>query len=75
MRWGRAQRRYAVLLERALAAYRDQAGWSYDPGRPRFDKMFFAVREFAITYHAPITRIGTVQVQLWLDHLGDTSAV
>jgi acyl-CoA thioesterase FadM len=65
MRWGRAQRRYAVLLERALAAYRDQAGWSYDPGHPRF----------AITYHAPITRIGTVQVQLWLDHLGDTSAV
>jgi hypothetical protein len=24
--------RYAVLLERALAAYWDRAGWSYDPG-------------------------------------------
>lgn len=67
--------RYAVLLERALAAYWDRAGWSYDPGHPRFGEVFFAVREFAITYHAPITRIGTVQVQLWLDHLGDTSAV
>ena len=33
------------------------------------------VREFAITYHAPITRIGAVRVQLWLDHLGNTSAV
>jgi len=33
------------------------------------------VREFAITYHVPIARVGTVQVQLWLDHLGTTSVV
>ncbi len=33
------------------------------------------VREFAITCHMPITRVGPVHVQLWLDHLGDTSAV
>ena len=33
------------------------------------------VREFAITYRAPITRIGAVRVQLWLDHLGSTNAV
>ena len=37
--------------------------------------MLFGVREFAITYRAPITRIGAVRVQLWLDHLGSTNAV
>ena len=37
--------------------------------------MFFVVREFAITYHVPITRVGPVHVRLWLDHLGNTSAV
>jgi acyl-CoA thioester hydrolase len=67
--------RYAALFERALAAYWTRAGWSYDPAHPRFAEVFFVVREFAITYHAPISRIGAVRVQLWLDHLGNTSAV
>lgn len=43
--------RYATLLERALAAYWTRAGWSYDPGHPRFGEVLFVVREFAITYH------------------------
>ncbi len=67
--------RYVTLLERALAAYWTQAGWPYDPGQPRFAEVFFVVREFTITYHVPIARAGTVQVQLWLDHLGTTSVV
>jgi acyl-CoA thioester hydrolase len=67
--------RYAALIERALAAYWTRAGWSYDPAHPRFAEVLFVVREFAITYHAPISRIGAVRVQLWLDHLGNTSAV
>jgi acyl-CoA thioester hydrolase len=67
--------RYVILLERALAAYWTRAGWTYDPAQPRFAEVFFVVREFTITYHVPISRTGTVQVQLWLDHLGTTSAV
>lgn len=67
--------RYAILFERALAAYWARADWPYDPGHPRFAEVLFAVREFTITYHVPITRAGTVQVQLWLEHLGTTSAV
>ena len=67
--------RYAILLERALGAYWTRAGWTCDPGQPRFAEVFFVVREFTITYHVPISRIGTVQVQLWLDHLGTTSVV
>ena len=67
--------RYVLLLERALAAYWTKAGWPFDPSSRRFTEVFFVVREFAITYHVPITRVGPVHVQLWLDHLGDTSAV
>jgi acyl-CoA thioester hydrolase len=67
--------RYVLLLERALAAYWTRAGWAFDPAAPRFKDVFFVVREFTITYHVPITRVGPVHVQLWLDHLGDTSAV
>lgn len=67
--------RYVMLLERALAAYWTRVGWPYDPGHPRFAQVLFVVREFTITYHVPISRMGTVQVQLWLDHLGTTSLV
>jgi acyl-CoA thioester hydrolase len=67
--------RYVLLLERALAAYWTKAGWPFDPSSRRFTEVFFVVKEFAITYHVPITRVGSVHVQLWLDHLGDTSAV
>lgn len=67
--------RYVTLLERALATYWARAGWPYDPGQPRFAEVLFVVKEQAITYHVPIVRVGTVRVQLWLDHLGTTSAV
>lgn len=67
--------RYVLLLERALMAYWARAGWPFDPSAAHFKDAFFVVREFAITYHAPITRPGVVHVQLWLDHLGSTSAV
>ena len=67
--------RYASLLERALAGYWSRAGWPYDPGQPRFAEVLFAVREFSITYHQAITRVGTVRVRFWLDHIGTTSLV
>lgn len=65
--------RYVNVFERALAAYWGRAGWSYDPGYPRFAEALFVVREFTITYHVPISRAGTVRVQLWLERLGTTS--
>ncbi|MBO0817181.1 MAG: acyl-CoA thioesterase [Actinobacteria bacterium] len=67
--------KYVTLLERALAAYWTRAGWPYDPGQPRFAEVLFAVREFAITYHLPITRVGNVQMRFWIDHLGTSSLV
>jgi acyl-CoA thioester hydrolase len=67
--------RYVLLFERALAAYWTRAGWAFDPAGPRFREVYFVVKEFAITYHVPISHVGRVHVQLWLDHVGSTSAV
>ena len=43
-------------------------------GGPTTPDVFHAVREFAITYRAPIRGTGRVAVHFWLDQLGETSA-
>jgi acyl-CoA thioester hydrolase len=65
--------RYAVLLERALAAYWGRRGWTFDPAGPHFAEIFFVVREFSITYRRPITGVGRVQLQFWIDGIGSSS--
>jgi acyl-CoA thioester hydrolase len=67
--------RYVLLLERALAAYWSRNGYPWDPSAPHFMDAFFVVKDFSITYHAPITRPGPVSVRFWIDRLGTTSAV
>ena len=67
--------RYVLLLERALSAYWTRNGYPWDPSSPQFMDVFFVVKEFSITYHAPITRPGPVSVRFWIDRLGTTSAV
>ncbi|MBX7264739.1 acyl-CoA thioesterase [Micromonospora sp. Llam7] len=66
--------RYALLLERALTAYWSMHGISYQGARGSAPDLFHAVREFAITYHAPITGTGPVAVHFWLEHFGTSSA-
>jgi acyl-CoA thioester hydrolase len=65
--------KYAVLLERALAAYWTRRGWAFDPAAPHFPEIFFVVREFSIRYRRPITGVGPVHVHFWIDELGETS--
>lgn len=67
--------KYAVLIERALAAYWDRRGWAFDPAAPHFGDIFFVVREFTIRFRTPITGVGEVGVHFWIDELGTSSAV
>ncbi|MDP9866884.1 MULTISPECIES: acyl-CoA thioesterase [Streptosporangium] len=67
--------RYVLLLERALSGYWAEHGWAFDPTRPHFAEIFFVVREFSITYHVPISTVGTAAVHFWVEHLGTTSVV
>ncbi|SCG51688.1 acyl-CoA thioesterase [Micromonospora inositola] len=66
--------RYAVLLERALTPYWADRGVSYRGGRHSAPDVFHAVREFTITYRAPITGTGPVAVHFWLERFGTSSA-
>ncbi|MFI7523741.1 acyl-CoA thioesterase [Micromonospora globbae] len=65
--------RYAVLLERGLTPYWSQRGLAYR-GSSTPPDLFHAVREFAITYRAPITSTGPVALHFWLNHFGTSSA-
>lgn len=67
--------KYVLLLERALAAFWSRHGWPFSPAEPHFADIFFVVREFTITYHLPITSIGTVGVHFWVEKLGNSSVV
>lgn len=67
--------RYALLLERAITPYWAARGHAFTGGRPTSPDIFHAVREFSITYCAPIQGTGEVGVHFWLERFGDTSAV
>jgi acyl-CoA thioester hydrolase len=67
--------RYAVLLERALSAFWAPRGHTFADGRPTTSDVVHAVREFTITYLAPIRGTGPVDVHFWVERLGETSVV
>ncbi|MEV7006462.1 thioesterase family protein [Streptosporangium sp. NPDC051022] len=67
--------RYVLLLERALADYWAERGWPFDPSEPHFADLFFVVREFSVTYHVPINKVGGAAVHFWVEHLGTSSLV
>jgi acyl-CoA thioester hydrolase len=65
--------RYALLFERALAAFWAGHGHSFVEGRPSTPDAFNVVRSASITYHRPVRGIGEVAVHVWLAHLGESS--
>jgi acyl-CoA thioester hydrolase len=67
--------RYALLVERALATFWRQHGHTIRDGRPTTPDAFNVVKEFSISYRAPIAGTGEVGVHLWLEHLGESCAV
>jgi acyl-CoA thioester hydrolase len=67
--------RYALLLERALAAFWRRHGHAFDEGRPTTSDSFNVVKEFSIRYHTPIRTVGEVVVHFWIERLGESSGV
>ncbi|WIM99727.1 hotdog domain-containing protein [Actinoplanes oblitus] len=66
--------RYAVLVERAVALWWTERGVSFAGGHPTTPDAFNVVREYAITFHRPVTGTGEIAVRFWLDRLGTSSA-
>ncbi len=67
--------RYALLMERALATFWRQHGHTFRDGQLTTPDAFNVVKEFSISYRAPIAGIGEVRVHFWLEHLGSSCAV
>jgi acyl-CoA thioester hydrolase len=67
--------RYALLIERALTTFWNQCGHTFHDGRPITPDAFNVVKEFSISYRAPIRGTGDVLVHFWLEHIGRSSAV
>ncbi|MFG1994105.1 acyl-CoA thioesterase [Actinoplanes sp. NPDC048988] len=66
--------RYAVLVERAIVIWWQERGVAFTGGGPTTPDAFNVVREYAITFHRPITGTGEIAVYFWLDRMGRTSA-
>ena len=64
---------YPYLLERALVGYLASIGESVPDGLLTPTQSYEAIREFTITYQAPIQRAGTLDVHFWVEKLGRTS--
>lgn len=62
--------RYAVMVERAIAAYWTKLGFPFDSSRG-----LLAVAEFTINYRVPVNRLGPIGVEFWVDRLGTSSCV
>jgi acyl-CoA thioester hydrolase len=67
--------RYALLIERALATFWRHHGHTFSDGRPTTADAFNVVKEFTISYRAPIRGPGDVVVHFWLEHMGTSCAV
>ena len=66
--------RYAVLVERAITTWWGERGVSFAGGRPTTPDAFNVVREFGITYHAPVRGTVEIAIHFWIEHIGRSSA-
>ena len=64
--------RYPLLVERAWSEFLQEQGFHYAGDWAAAGDACNAVKEFRISYEAPVTRPGTYAVHLWLERLGTT---
>jgi acyl-CoA thioester hydrolase len=61
--------RYAAMVERGTNAYLGRFGFTYG-----HEDTGYVVKQFAITFEQPITTMGRVDLALWAETFGRTSA-
>ncbi|MER7403713.1 thioesterase family protein [Streptomyces sp. NPDC000070] len=65
--------KYPFLFERAFNSYLTRKGFPFGRAAGSPIEMIQVVRSMQLTYETPIVRLGEVQVQFWLEHVGRTS--
>ncbi len=66
--------RYLVLAERANSAFFEASGWRWEADPQLNPDQFYVVREQRVCYLEPIHGPGEVTVEMWVAHLGQSSA-
>ena len=67
--------RFAAHVERAVIAFYHEKGrtWEQDPaGNP---DQFHVVKDFRIEFLSPVSSLGPMRVDIWVERLGTTSCV
>ncbi|MDH2414978.1 hotdog domain-containing protein [Nocardioides sp. CER19] len=59
---------YPLLFDHAVIDFWAEAGWRLDA-----TSSVLVIRELTMTYHAPITTVGDVDVHFWISRAGRTS--
>ena len=67
--------RYAVHVERATSALFAHLGWRWELDAARNPDQFHVVREVQVEFLSPFRGMGFLQVELWVERLGETSCV
>ncbi|MFI6084862.1 acyl-CoA thioesterase [Streptomyces sp. NPDC051217] len=65
--------RYGVLVERAWVSYWQEREIAFSKDWTALGDAFNVVKDFRITFEAPIDRPGEYGVRIWVEHLGRTS--
>lgn len=66
--------RYPVLVERAISDFWSRHGVTMRDGRPSHPDGAIAVREMSVSYLSPVRESGAVEIRIWVERLGNTSA-
>ncbi|GBD32680.1 hypothetical protein HRbin33_01654 [bacterium HR33] len=65
--------RYAVHVERAIIAFFGTFGRRWERDVRRNPDQFHVVKEFRIEFLTPISEVGSVDVKIWVERIGNSS--
>lgn len=67
--------RFAVHIERAVAAWYHSAGWRWHTRPEDNPDQFHVVREMRIEFLRPVVGPGAMRIDIWVEHIGNSSCV
>jgi acyl-CoA thioester hydrolase len=67
--------RFAAHVERAVIAYYESLGRTWQREAHRNPDQFHVVRDFRIEFLSPVAAPGEIRIDVWVEHLGSTSCI
>lgn len=67
--------RFATHVERAIVSYYETLGRRWEPRVQDNPDQFHVVRDYRIEFLAPVAGPGPLRIDVWVEHIGNTSCV